>query len=128
MVTAAGYDYVAKSPTGQTIAANSPTYTFEVTADGDTFVEPTETFFVTGANVTGRERHRRFRTRGAITTGDVRPAQAVPGAANPSTVQPGGSVLLCRERRPRSRSRQATGISAAGNLTACGWRGIADFL
>jgi hypothetical protein len=43
-------DYVAKSLTGQTITQGNQDYTFDVTVNGDTLVEPDETFFV---NVTG---------------------------------------------------------------------------
>ncbi|HEX8844854.1 MAG TPA: Calx-beta domain-containing protein [Pyrinomonadaceae bacterium] len=46
-------DYVARSLTGQTIAAGSQTYTFDVTVNGDTSIEPNETFFVNVTNVTG---------------------------------------------------------------------------
>ncbi|MFN2502151.1 MAG: choice-of-anchor D domain-containing protein, partial [Pyrinomonadaceae bacterium] len=50
---AAGTDYVASTLTGQTIAAGSSSYTFNVTVNGDTAVEPNETFFVNISNVTG---------------------------------------------------------------------------
>ncbi len=50
---AAGSDYVAQSLTGQTIAAGSLTYTFDVVVDGDTTIEPDETFFVNVTNVAG---------------------------------------------------------------------------
>jgi hypothetical protein len=51
--TVAGNDYVAKSLTGQTITAGNQTYTFDVTVNGDTLVEPDETFFVNLTNVSG---------------------------------------------------------------------------
>jgi uncharacterized protein len=51
--TTADNDYVAKSLTGQTIAAGSSTYTFAVTVNGDVAVESDETFFVNVTNVTG---------------------------------------------------------------------------
>jgi hypothetical protein len=51
--TVANNDYVAKSLTGQTIAAGNQTYQFTVTVNGDTVVEPNETFFVNVTNVTG---------------------------------------------------------------------------
>ncbi|WP_162909333.1 Calx-beta domain-containing protein [Aggregatilinea lenta] len=50
---AAGSDYVAQSLIGQTIAAGSDTYTFDVTVNGDTVGEPDETFFVNVTNVSG---------------------------------------------------------------------------
>jgi uncharacterized repeat protein (TIGR01451 family) len=46
-------DYVAKSLTTQTIPAGSQDYTFDVTVNGDTSIEPNETFFVNVTNVTG---------------------------------------------------------------------------
>jgi hypothetical protein len=46
-------DYVAKSLTGQTITAGNTMYTFDVTVNGDTLVEPNETFFVNLTNVSG---------------------------------------------------------------------------
>jgi hypothetical protein len=51
--TVADNDYVARSLTGQMIAAGQQTYTFDVTVNGDTAVEPDETFFVNVTNVTG---------------------------------------------------------------------------
>jgi uncharacterized repeat protein (TIGR01451 family) len=48
---AAAGDYVARSLTGQTIPAGQTTYTFDVTVNGDTLVEPNETFFVNISNV-----------------------------------------------------------------------------
>ena len=49
--TSASGDYVARSLTGQTIPAGQTTYTFNVTVNGDTLVEPNETFFVNISNV-----------------------------------------------------------------------------
>ncbi len=46
----AGSDYVARSLTGQTIPAGQSTYTFDVTINGDTLVEPNETFLVNISN------------------------------------------------------------------------------
>ncbi|BAQ65371.1 Calx-beta domain-containing protein [Geminocystis sp. NIES-3709] len=46
-------DYIAQSLTGQTIPEGSSTYSFNVTVNGDTIVEPIETFFVNVTNVTG---------------------------------------------------------------------------
>lgn len=51
--TLADLDYVLNSLTGQTIPAGSATYGFTVTVNGDTDVEPNETFFVNVTNVTG---------------------------------------------------------------------------
>ncbi|KMO39732.1 5'-nucleotidase [Methylobacterium variabile] len=49
----AGSDYTARSLTRQTIAAGQTSATFAVDVAGDTVVEPTETFTVTVANVSG---------------------------------------------------------------------------
>ena len=51
--TVADNDYVAKSLTGQTIAAGDQTYSFEVIVNGDFAVELNEVFFVNVTNVTG---------------------------------------------------------------------------
>jgi hypothetical protein len=51
--TVADNDYVARSLSGQTIAAGNTTYTFDVTVNGDLNVEPNETFFVNVTNVSG---------------------------------------------------------------------------
>ena len=53
--TAASGDYVAKSLTGQAIAAGQTSYTFDVTINGDTNAEPDETFRVLLSNVTGAQ-------------------------------------------------------------------------
>ncbi|HYG83187.1 MAG TPA: lamin tail domain-containing protein, partial [Pyrinomonadaceae bacterium] len=46
-------DYVGKSLTAQTIPEAAQDYQFTVTVNGDTIVEPDETFFVNVTNVTG---------------------------------------------------------------------------
>jgi hypothetical protein len=51
--TAASGDYVARALTGQTIPAGQSSYSFDVTVNGDTLVEPNETFFVNLTNVSG---------------------------------------------------------------------------
>ncbi len=51
--TVADADYSAKTLLGQSIAAGSSTYTFDVLVNGDTKVETNETFFVNVTNVTG---------------------------------------------------------------------------
>jgi uncharacterized protein len=50
--TVADSDYISNTLTGQTIAAGFQTYTFNVTVNGDTAVEPNESFFVNVTNVT----------------------------------------------------------------------------
>jgi len=51
--TTADGDYVSSSLTNQTIMQGNMSYTFSVTVNGDTTVEPNETFFVNVTNVTG---------------------------------------------------------------------------
>jgi hypothetical protein len=51
--TTADNDYVLNSLTGQTIPAGSSTYNFNVTVNGDTFVEANETFSVNATNIVG---------------------------------------------------------------------------
>jgi uncharacterized protein (TIGR03437 family) len=51
--TSTNGDYVARTLTTQTIPAGQQTYTFEVAVNGDTLVEPDETFFVQVTNVLG---------------------------------------------------------------------------
>ncbi|MGZ8333601.1 MAG: Calx-beta domain-containing protein, partial [Allosphingosinicella sp.] len=49
--TTADGDYVVNSLTGQTIAAGLTSYTFDVTVNGDTAIEPDEIFLVNVTNV-----------------------------------------------------------------------------
>lgn len=49
----ASSDYIANALTGQTIAAGSSSYSFDVTVNGDTTPEPDETFFVRVTNLSG---------------------------------------------------------------------------
>jgi len=51
--TLADNDYVQRALTGQTIAAGSSSYTFDVAVNGDLTNEPNETYFVNVTNVTG---------------------------------------------------------------------------
>src|SRR5207302_345689 len=51
--TSSSGDYVSKSLTNQTIPAGQQTYSFDVTVNGDTLVEPNETFLVNVTNVSG---------------------------------------------------------------------------
>ena len=51
--TTANSDYTAQSQTGQTIPAGSSTSTFAVSVNGDSAVEPNETFFVNVTNIAG---------------------------------------------------------------------------
>jgi uncharacterized repeat protein (TIGR01451 family) len=76
----AGSDYVARSLTSQTIPAGSSTYTFDVTVNGDTIFEPTETFNVNVANVTGATVGDALGI-GTITNDDAQPTITIADAA-----------------------------------------------
>jgi hypothetical protein len=49
----AGSDYVARSLTGQSIPQGNTSYQFDVTVNGDTTIEPNETFLVNVTNISG---------------------------------------------------------------------------
>jgi uncharacterized protein len=51
--TTANNDYVSRTLTSQTIPEGQQSYTFDVTVNSDTAVEPNETFLVNVTNVTG---------------------------------------------------------------------------
>jgi hypothetical protein len=51
--TVADNDYVANSLTSRTITTGNSTFTFDVTVNGDSNIEPDETFFVSVTNVSG---------------------------------------------------------------------------
>src|SRR5207249_7081664 len=51
--TTADNDYTARSLAAQTIAAGASSYIFDVTVNGDTIVEPNQTFSVNVSNVSG---------------------------------------------------------------------------
>ncbi|HEX3282321.1 MAG TPA: lamin tail domain-containing protein [Pyrinomonadaceae bacterium] len=51
----ANNDYIAQSLTAQNIPAGRSTFTFEVIVNGDTVVEPNESFFVNVTNVAGAQ-------------------------------------------------------------------------
>ncbi len=51
--TTADADYVTRSLIGQTITAGNTSYTFDVTVNGDSAIEPNETFLVNVTGITG---------------------------------------------------------------------------
>src|ERR1041385_1370350 len=51
--TVANGDYVARALTNQVIPAGAQSYSFDVTVNGDTTIEPNENFFVSVSNVSG---------------------------------------------------------------------------
>ncbi|MBI5471481.1 MAG: VCBS repeat-containing protein, partial [Ignavibacteriae bacterium] len=70
--TTADNDYIQKTLTSQTIPSGSSTYLFDVTVNGDTNVEPDETFFVNVTNVAGATVSD-GQGQGTITNDDVAP-------------------------------------------------------
>ena len=83
--TIADNDYVARSLTAQTIPQGSSNYTFTINVNGDTTIEPNETFFVNVSNVSGATVADGQGT-GTITTDDVTltPIYQIQGSGNAS--------------------------------------------
>jgi uncharacterized protein (TIGR03437 family) len=67
----AGSDYVARSLTGQTIPVGQSSYTFNVSVNGDTLVEPNETFLVNISNVSSNAGVADGQGRGTIQNDDA---------------------------------------------------------
>ena len=67
----AGLDYVARSLTGQTIPAGQTIYTFNVNVNGDTVVEPNETFLANISNVSSNAGVADGQGQGTIQNDDV---------------------------------------------------------
>jgi endonuclease G len=116
--TVADNDYGAKTLTGQTIFAGSQNYTYDVTVNGDSTIEPTETFFVSVTNVSGINVSDGTGV-GTITTDDVTTSPTATGTASPSTVQSGETVLLTVAVNPGT-NPTSSGITVSGNLSAIG--------
>ncbi|HBB88706.1 MAG TPA: nuclease [Blastocatellia bacterium] len=78
-------DYIAKSLTGQTIAAGNSSYNFDVVVNGDTSPESNETFFVNVTNVVGATPSS-VQGLGTITNDDVTltPIHTIQGSGNTS--------------------------------------------
>ena len=64
-------DYVGRNLTSQSIPAGQTSYTFAVTVNGDTLVEPTETFFVNITNVSANALIDDGQGLGTITNDDT---------------------------------------------------------
>ncbi len=93
--TVADNDYVARNLTGQTIPAGSSTYTFTVTINGDTTLEPDETFLVNVTNVVGAG-VTDGQGVGTITNDDANPVYTrineIQGSGNVSPIAVGTTV------------------------------------
>ncbi len=79
-----GSDYLARTLTSQTIAAGLTSYTFDVTVNGDTAVEPNETFFVNVTNATNATVVD-GQGQGTITNDDVGESQLVSISVSPTS-------------------------------------------
>jgi hypothetical protein len=64
-------DYAARSLTSQSIPAGQSSYTFDVTVNGDTLVEPVETFFVNISNVSANASVNDGQGQGTIQNDDA---------------------------------------------------------
>ena len=64
-------DYIARNLNSQTIPAGQSSYTFDVTVNGDTLVEPRETFFVNISNVSPTASINDGQGQGAIQNDDA---------------------------------------------------------
>ncbi len=64
-------DYIARSLISQSIPAGQTSYTFDVTVNGDTLVEPNETFFVNISNVSANASISDAQGQGTIQNDDV---------------------------------------------------------
>ncbi len=83
--TTADNDYVLRSLTGQNIPQGSQTFPFDVTVNGDTNIEPNETFFVNVTNVVNAT-PTSVQGTGTITNDDVglTPIHTIQGNGNSS--------------------------------------------
>ena len=89
--TTANSDYVAAALSGQSIPAGSSTFSFDVTVNGDTALEPTETFFVNVTNVTGATAGD-TQGQGTIVTDDI--ADAAPSVSSTSPANGASGVAV----------------------------------
>jgi len=112
-------DYTAKSMLGQTISNGNSTYTFTVLVNGDTTVEPDETFFVNVTNVTGATvlDGQGLGTIVNDDAGSTNPSGT--GSASPNPVTAGNSTTLSANITAGT-NPSSTGIAVACNLTAIG--------
>ena len=67
----AGSDYIARTLISQTIPAGQSSYIFDVTVNGDTLVEPNETFFVSISNVSANASINDDQGQGTIQNDDA---------------------------------------------------------
>jgi uncharacterized protein len=79
--TTADNDYTANSLTSQTIPQGNSSYTFDVTVNGDTTIESTETFFVNITNIVGANAGD-SQGQGTITNDDSPPTDTAPSVTS----------------------------------------------
>jgi hypothetical protein len=104
---AADIDYVANALTGQTIPAGETSYTFSVTVNGDTAIEPNEDFFVNITNVTGAT-VADGQGAGTIENDDVAALPAASVAGPPAISRKGRAGFLTDFQRYARRSFSET--------------------
>jgi serine/threonine-protein kinase len=113
----AGSDYVAAAQAGRTIAAGASSASFAVTINGDTVVEPDESFVVNLSNVSGASVADAQAT-GTISNDDASLPQLSVADASISEGRKGNKNLVFTVRLSAA-STSPVGFSVAtGNLTA----------
>ena len=123
----AGSDYTARLLTAQVIPQGSLTYTFTVTVNGDTTVEPNETFFVNVTNVSGAT-VADGQGLGTITNDDTVAPQTVEFAASSvavSRIEPDAGTVTYTFTV--SRGAATTGTMTVNGTIAAGTTDAADF-
>ncbi|MCU1235317.1 MAG: hypothetical protein JWP63_3284, partial [Candidatus Solibacter sp.] len=112
-------DYTANSLTSQTILAGNSTYSFTVLVNGDTTLEPNETFFVNITNVTGAGVSDGQGLGTIVNDEPVTTSPTGTGSATPSTVTLGNSTLLKVAVTPGA-NPTSTGITVTADLSSIG--------
>ena len=90
-------DYVANSLTNQSIHQDSTTYTFDVTVNGDTKVEPDENFYVNLSNVSANASISDGQGTGTIQNDDCTPQTYYADNDGDTYGDPGNSIQSCTQ-------------------------------
>ncbi len=90
-------DYVANSLTNQSIHQDSTTYTFDVTVNGDTKVEPDENFYVNLSNVSANASISDGQGIGTIQNDDCTPQTYYADNDGDTYGDPGNSIQSCTQ-------------------------------
>jgi hypothetical protein len=113
----AGSDYVAAAQTGRTIAAGATSASFAVTINGDTAVEPNETFVVNLSNVSGATVADGQAT-GTISNDDAASVQLSIADVSISEGRKGTKNMVFTVRLSAAAAGAVSYSIATGNLTA----------